>query len=1201
MSDLRDPLQLPLDGIRVVEASAGTGKTFTLATLWLRLILEHGLLPEQIVVATFTRAATAELSERLRARLRIADELLATPDPASPRDGETGEMPAARAVIAQALSRGRDIEAMRAHVRAARLALDAAMIGTLHGFCHRVLDEFGFEAGQTLRQPQLIDDARELELEIVRDFWRRGSGDLEVAARLAETWGSPEALAAQVRDARWRGREVEVPELDEMALRAAFDAVRQRIAAWSDTIMRAAAAALRECVAHPPTQKQRLTGLENVHAWAKAGRNDAECDAIALREAQLLGAKALDAVNPKGVHAEGVAFDDLASLCNAQADIDGVADRRARLPQAHLLRDARAFLESELPMRLAARDLMSHDQAVDALATALRDDASGGAVARIRERWRAGLIDEFQDTDARQWEIVHRLFGGSTLVLVGDPKQAIYGFRGGDVYAWKQACGEAASERLRLHESHRAGQGMMDAVNALFDAHGAFIDTGIDYAEAASAPTAAPRALLRDGEPAPALQLWRLPRKLNDKGDAVAHGKGEAGALIERACVAHVAALLVDARAGRVQLRDKRGVAKPLQPKHIAVLVDENRQAASMQAALARAGVPACSNLQASVYAGDEATELQWMLDALRDPAEPRRARAAMASVLLGRNGAEIDESVRDADAQARMLETLASWAQEVGRRGPLAWLHARIADAAPRLLALPDGERRVANWLQLAELLQAMHARSFGLDDLAQAFAQARVGAVDDADSARLRLDTDADAVTVSTLHAAKGLEYEIVLLPCAALARDPGKARTPVPLHWYHGDRGEAKVAIGDGAGAAILQRARMEQRAEEVRKFYVGVTRACAQCVLPWGPVSQFEHAAAHWLLHDAGREAPLASDDAGCDRALEALCDRADGAAAILPLPQEIAQALPASTTDPQSLRARDFSRTSLERDWRTWSFSRLTRGAPPHAAADPASGSGDEAVLSAEATAAPLAPTLAGPRFGTAVHAALERTDFAAWRDARDIPQSERALLQRCLREQGLPEPGEVTPDRALAITGDCMRGASNVTLPCGVRPCDVTAQRRRSEMEFHLKLAPLRVEALYELLHAHGYQRGRSGFDAPRLHGLLTGIIDLVFEHDGRYHLIDWKTNLLSTYDAASLRNAIVAHDYDLQWLLYTLALHRWLRQVLPGYDYDAHVGEAYYLFVRDLREGRGVHRDRPARALIEGMDALFDATERRA
>ncbi|HVX05127.1 MAG TPA: PD-(D/E)XK nuclease family protein, partial [Rhodanobacteraceae bacterium] len=193
------------------------------------------------------------------------------------------------------------------------------------------------------------------------------------------------------------------------------------------------------------------------------------------------------------------------------------------------------------------------------------------------------------------------------------------------------------------------------------------------------------------------------------------------------------------------------------------------------------------------------------------------------------------------------------------------------------------------------------------------------------------------------------------------------------------------------------------------------------------------------------------------------------------------------------------------------------------------------------------------------------------------------------------------EPGTISLERAAAQVGECMRGALNVPLACGARLCDVPPMQRRAEMEFHLRLAPSRVAALFELLHGHGYQRGRSGFGVTHLHGLLTGVMDLVFEHGGRYHLVDYKTNLLPAYDADALREAVAAHDYDLQYLLYVLALHRWLRRMLPGYDYDTHMGDVYYLFVRDLKEGRGVHRDRPSRALIESMDALFDGDMERA
>src|SRR5690348_10779945 len=201
------PLDLPLSGVRLVEASAGTGKTFTIATLYLRLILERGLVPERIVVATFTRAATAELAMRLRKRLRIAAEILRAEDPVRARENDDGETQAARAVIAHAL---RDSDAVTLGVRAreAELAMDTAVIGTLHGFCNRCLSEFGFETGRAPGATDLLEDTRALQQEIVEDFWRACSTEPNAARLLAESWRTPDALAAQVCDPRWRGRKV---------------------------------------------------------------------------------------------------------------------------------------------------------------------------------------------------------------------------------------------------------------------------------------------------------------------------------------------------------------------------------------------------------------------------------------------------------------------------------------------------------------------------------------------------------------------------------------------------------------------------------------------------------------------------------------------------------------------------------------------------------------------------------------------------------------------------------------------------------------------------------------------------------------------------------------------------------------------------------------------------------------------------------
>ncbi|MFO1507855.1 MAG: UvrD-helicase domain-containing protein [Lysobacterales bacterium] len=1194
MSAPRDALDLPLDGIRVVEASAGTGKTFTIATLYLRLILERGLAPEEIVVATFTRAAAAELSERLRKRLVVADDLLAAADPGQPRDDDDGEKTETRRVIDQAISRGVAGDELKKRAHDARLAIDTALIGTLHGFCHRALAEFGFESGQALREPELVEDLRALELEIVRDFWRGGGGDPEAAQCLAANWGDPGTLVNQVADARWRGRTVDplAARPDTQVLREHLNAARAVIASWDDAALERAREEIRRAIGNGSSRKSLLEKVDSIRMESASPRDDAAFTKAVRKD---LAAFSDEKFAGKEWFNGPFQGSELPSIQHLAAAIDAL-DAADGLLAAHLLRAARACLEAELPRRLAARNQMSHDGAVDRLAAALDDPArSAGLEARIGARWKAALIDEFQDTDAQQWKVVHELFGTATLVLVGDPKQAIYGFRGGDVFAWLAACACADGPALRLAESHRAGAGIACATNALFSQPGAFIDAGIGHPEIRAADRVARRALLRGDDVVPALQVWRLdPAALGCAADK-SISKGLAWDTLERACVAQIATWLADGSG--FALRDDDGETKPLRAKNIAVLVDKNDQARSLQAALGRAGIPAASESRASVHASDEASDLALLLAALAAPDDARRARAACASVLVGEDAAAIATTIHDDAAHAALLERVAEWAANVRQQGPLPWLHRLIASAGPRLLSLPDGQRRVANYLQLAELLQELHAQCFSLADLASRFARARAEAADDADAARLRLDTDADAVTVSTVHVAKGLEYDVVLVPCAVLGHkiNPAKRGSGITLHWYHVGN-VPHVAIGSMASADARRQAAQEDAAEDVRKLYVAVTRASAACVLPWGWVNEVESSALYHVLQPGSGDdgAKATAKAAACGERLKQLRKRAGAdAVRVVELPVGGARRYAPAQDHASPLHAREFRRDDLERDWRTWSFSSLVRGRGDPNAGDTLPGAGDsDPVPAVEMPGEDR--DLAGPRFGTAVHAVFEATDFATWRDVADAPVPARALIEHSLRTQGLASATSRLARGVAAVSG-FVRNALNTTLPCGARLCDIAPARRRAEIEFHLALHPARSSALYALLHRHGYQSERGGVEPDRLHGLLTGKIDLVFAHAGRFHIVDWKTNRCPPYDAAALGAEVTKHDYDLQWLLYTLALHRWLRQQVPGYAYDTHVGEVYYLFVRGIVEGRGVHRDRPPRDLIAAMDALFD------
>lgn len=1188
MTALRDALDLPLEGTRTVEANAGTGKTFTIAALYLRLLLERGLQPEEIAVATFTRAATAELSLRLREWLALAERALGQDEPTQPRAGDSGEMRMVRQILAQASGQfaasGDDnaLQTLRERARAASLAIDTAQISTLHGFCFRVLSEFGFDTGSSLRQPELIEDLRALDLEIIRDFWRSGSGDLKTAVRLADTWGDPETMAKQVGDPRWEGRIVEVPQPDFAALDADFDAARRRIAAWGDVECTAFEAELQRCVSTPRTRTACVQACDVLRAWASGSSSKAAFDTFDASAAASICADKITKLVPKDVRPQGQVFDDITALSDAYAAIVAAHAARDKLRGAELLREARTVLEHERARRMAERGLMGHDQAVRTLETALFDGGAQRNLIRIQCRWKAALVDEFQDTDTAQWNVVRKLFGNTTLILVGDPKQAIYGFRGGDVFAWRKAIASAAGEPLNLTTSYRSGTRLCEAVNALFRAPRAFIEDGIDYHDVAASAASCKSVVLRDGTELPGLECWSFTAAELGQPDDSPAAKDRARPALERRTVQYLAALL-----GSATLRDKHGSEQRLQPGNIAVLVNSNREAASMQAALGEAGIPACSNLRASVYASEEADDLALLLEAVVDPADARRARAAWASRLIGQSAAAIAATL--AGDTAAPQQDASEWASAVRRQGVLAWLHGRIAEAAPRLLEQPDGARRVSNYLQLAELLQEDQAAGCGVAELVTRFARRRAEAVgdSDADSARLRLDTDAKAVVVSTVHAAKGLEYDVVILPYAGFAKDPSKKPNGVALYWYHDDAGDSHVALGPATASVMKDRARDEALAEDVRKLYVAITRARALCVLPWGRIGQCQHGALFHLLHVAGRETPLALNDVECATALVQLQAQAPDAIGVVQwsaLP--VAERWQAPAAEPVATASRAFRRADVDRDWTVWSFSRLVRGSH-NAAAETLPGAGDHDDTAMDGA------RLGGARFGSAVHQVFERTDFAAWRNGNGVPAEQRGLIERALADHGVAAAGAALP-QAVDAVGAMVRDALTATLPSGARLADIAPDARRAEIEFHLALAPAASEKLFALLHAHGYQRHRSGIAAAHLAGLLTGKIDLTYRHDHRYWIVDWKTNRCPPYDAAALDAEIARHDYDLQWILYTLALHRWLGATLDGYDYDRDFGGVEYLFVRGMQDGGGVRADRPSRGLIDALDALF-------
>ncbi|RYZ74768.1 MAG: exodeoxyribonuclease V subunit beta [Lysobacteraceae bacterium] len=1190
-----DPyLQLPLEGVRLIEASAGTGKTFTLATLFTRLVVERQLCIGRILAVTFTEAATQELRKRIRQRLQLAARLLGSLED---QDGDAEQQLTRCILRAHVQHSGESLAALQRRLRQAADEVDLAAIFTIHGFCARVLREHALESGQTFDAPELLGSERELHEVIAADLWRVYAARDASLDALTRLWRDPDALAGDLP--ALLAPQPLLPEPGEAVddPGAQVEAAAQQLAAMfiahgEDYFTRLLAAIDGGMLNKSSYRPEWLLPLQQALArWSRAPDHRIALDGrIARLTLQALGEK---------TNRKFAGQTPLSPLQPAIADFMQALerDRLWQLQQAAtLLHALRTDARQRLLQLKRDRRVQSYDDLINGVADALEGPHADKLVQLLRAQYAIALVDEFQDTDDRQWAIFQRVFGdrdgsGDTapaLFLIGDPKQAIYGFRGGDVNTYLRAATDA--ERApELDRNFRSRPTLLNAIAQLYgnaDAitgGNAFVQPGISFYRVLPGTTRSDADYQLDGSPAPALRVQLLPG--NDDGKAF---NAEASRRVATdACVAEIHTLLSAAQQGHAAID-----GAPVQPGDIAVLVRKHSEATRIQQALARVGIPAVAAGKQSLFASQEAHDLRVLLQALLQPGDEGRLRAALSTVLLGEDASAIAALEADGEGQREHQLRLLQWRERWLKAGPLALVSDLCARHGERLLALLDGERRLTNYLQLGELLQQADARALGLHGVVDWLGQHIAGADPNDEAQLLRLESDARRVQIVTLHKSKGLEYPLVFLPFVGIGSKPATPDRRCVVH--DGDRRVLhwKLDKEEPRWTAALQAHAREEAAEDARLLYVGLTRARHALWMVSGP---FYNAAGTHL----GR---MLSDLPALQAA--GLVEVVQGAApSRLPMLKLDADGVVAP--------ARRVTR-ALPHDWWVYSFTQLAHadaGSDSAAASTEATaGAGDEPVDSAEgveepaatAEAAPWDPRYSGSRFGNVLHDALEHTDFSAWRHwraAEPAPAGCEAGLRAALRAEGYVDD-DLEDGVALltALVGQTLTAG----LPEGGCLADLDPFERRAEIEFHFAMQPTSVPALLQLLHAHGVSSARNGFGLRRqLEGLMTGKIDLTYTREGRWYVLDYKSNRLPDYSAARLDAAMGHSEYDLQALIYTVALHRWLRFRLgAGYDYARDFGGIRYLFCRGLRAGDpaapGVHAHCYPPQLVDGLDRLF-------
>ena len=1202
-----DPLHLPLQGIRLIEASAGTGKTWTLAALYLRLVLRHGgqppQWPAQILVVTFTRAATAELRERIRERLATA---------AAAFRGQQEADAFLQRLVAE-YSAG---EARAAAARQLDLAaqwMDEAAIYTIHGWCQRMLAQHAFEGSDAADE---VADENARLAEAVRDYWRSFYAPLDQAeaACIAKHWRSPQTLQRVVRPLmrqplqhiRLQGRPL--PQVDDLS-----EALRQHQAPrqvaeqaarnlWLpdadalESLLRTAVQtkALKNNIYQPKTVERELPALRE---WA----NGAELDQATL--ARYTQAK-LDSAASKGntapVYPVFEAIQQLLDIWEAEPPL-------APLLLAHAVPWIAARVDAirERQAKPGFDDMLRQlDMALQSLrGTALADS--------IAEQYPLALIDEFQDTDPLQWRIFQRVYADrpdTGLLLIGDPKQAIYAFRGADIHTYLAAREQAQAPTWTLTTNYRSTSPLVDAVNRVFRHAdrwplGAFAFGygmhGLPFQPIASAGTQ--RCLMYDGRPIAAMHLEIFP---SDKPMGV-------GAYMEMAAAyaaAHIVDVLDAAQTGRCAFVDAHQADTALRPRDIAVLVRNRREAACIRNALRQRGVNSVYLSESdSIYATEEAPDILLWLQACAMPASDRAMRAALASTTMQRSLAELDR-LNDDEVYWEACSDRFRQLQNVWQRhGVLAMLHNLLHafDLPARLLAKPNGERVLTNLQHLAELLQHAAANLDGeyalIRYLSAQIARASEGEAETVEEQVVRLETEADLVKVITVHKSKGLQYPVVMLPFVCRFQDAPRGS----LQPWHDDRGQAWIDLQpDNDAKARMARERLQ---EDLRLLYVALTRAEHACWLGVACVAdgQSRNAGLHRSAfgYVLGGGAVIEPDD--LRPRIDAMQDGSGDITVNVAIEPPGVRVYRPRQLPHGERQARIYTLAPPEAWWIA-SYSALTHGeGEPARHAAPETATQDIIAEVAREPAEWTTPAIdygmhafpRGAEAGTFLHDLLEwiaEAGFAAV--AGDTAALEQQIARRCQRrgwQVWIAPLSQWLP--ALLQTPLALPNGGTLAL---AQLADRT--RYQAELEFWFEAHRVDTQQLDQLVTRHTLD----GLPRPllpphRVNGMLKGFIDLIVEHQGRYYVVDYKSNWLgdtsAAYTPAAMRDASLQARYDLQYAIYTLALHRLLRARLPDYDYQHHVGGVLYLYLRGVDQaGHGVHVERLPWALIDAMDRLF-------
>ncbi|MBE8168445.1 MAG: exodeoxyribonuclease V subunit beta [Shewanella sp.] len=1176
-----NPLTIPLYGKGLIEASAGTGKTYTISGLYLRLLLGRGistpLTCQQILVVTFTNAATEELRDRIRNRIRATYQAFLG-------------LECKDDFINQLLTETPESEKKIALKRLdlALKSLDESSIFTIHGFCQRILTDMAFESSLLFETEFTLDDSEYMH-HAVRDYWRQHCYTLtpEMAQVIQNEFSDPDTLIKQLRpllNSFDNTPLVNPSEFCELATK-----LTQSLSQFKTRWPSEHNAALKQLMELPlsgvrfgkkPDGYPKLVQMfDRLNNWAKYGvgfppKKDMEI--LALSNIKLN--KGGELPHPK--------------QAKLLAHIERINELTIQIKPAFLFQ-ALTDIRERFTQQKIQKNVLTPDDLLTQLSQAIVNN-SDTLPQQINQRFPVALIDEFQDTDPLQFNIFSSIYQHTDqtgLLMIGDPKQAIYAFRGADIHTYIDARNQT-DDRYFLATNWRSTTKMVEGVNGLFkQSADPFINSAIPFEEV-NTPSSAASKIIQDSENNPSALRIKLLSEEPEKG----LNKTTARKILAEDAAEEIVRLLNESEADQCTISASANSNEPLKAKDIAILVRDRNEAAVIKQSLVDRNVGSVFLSRDSVLNCHEAHELAIILRSFADPKNERLLRSALATKLFGFTALQINQFNNDETLRQQLLEQCFDLHNIWLKRGimPALLNFAKNSRLIERLLNDDDGGRRLTDFRHLSEILQQKSTEIDGISALLAWYEQQLVNSNNN-DDQQLRLESEQNLVQIVTIHKSKGLEYPVCFVPFVSLARD--NRRRPSPMI-YHED---GKLTWDIEQTDEGWEKQKRETLAEDLRLLYVALTRPVYRCYLSIANHSRFtKRSGLSSQLFETAIGYLLGIDSKDCEFAKlkkQASTLKSDA----INISTIDAEAFSETSFTPKNQSATEFTTKELNRTittpWRVGSYSGLVRHLSHdriHPGADDEGFSLSEVFSESQNKQEPIDPFTKQDRFnfekganaGSFMHLVLEMIDFT------NAKADLETHLPTAMLQYGIDELW-TTPLMEWYL--DLLGAPLN---PEGLCLYKLSNSAKLVEMEFYLPIKKLKASQVNKTLQDFGYGDNLVFDD---LIGMLKGFIDLTFEFNGKYYIADYKSNHLGDdFECYSIRNmsqAILDHRYDLQYILYTLALHRYLKPRIADYSYDEHIGGCYYLFLRGMSANQpksGIYYDKPPFALINRLDELF-------